>query len=124
MYVDKHSPNISYATKGANIDYREQLRKKEVVNYLIDTIKNEDSKLIDDYFIDGLIESITNKKNKNIRDSLFTIMKNITPEFLKSFLRGRVKNINSIDNNLLLFRVFIIYKMNIQINNNLKKICK
>lgn len=119
MFVEQRTSPIPFATKGANISHTEQLKKKEVVSYFVDTIKMSTYNLIDKTFVNDLINSVTSSNSITFKMKFLNKIKKVTPKSLKSYFRGRVKHLNYIDNHLLIFRVFIIYKMNEKINNTL-----
>lgn len=130
MYVENNTVPIPFATEGANIDYEEQLKKSEIVDYFVQTINNYSYELIDKDFIEEIILNVQNKhpksfksknfKTKSFKTKIINKIKGLMPSSLKHYIRAKVKSLNHIDNNLLLFRIFIVYRMHQKINNTIK----
>lgn len=120
--VDRKTPDIPFATEAAISDYRDLLKKGEFINYFIETIRDDSDDIIHRDFVNTLIERIQTKKKSSIRSKFLSSLKKKMPNILKGFLKAKIRNLNQMDDSLLLFRVFIIFRMNQKINHSIRYI--
>lgn len=116
--VEKGEREIPFASINANISHKDQLRRKEIVDYFIETInENKELELFDSDFLTNLF----NKTQSNNMDtkSISNTVKKFIPSFVKVWLKSKSKSLNTIDTYVLLFRVFIIFEMYRKINHHI-----
>lgn len=120
--VNSFEPKLEYATKGANENYTNILKKREVVELLKEMLSSIDAKKIfPASFLEDIIGKLKtepmNKRKKNtIKESLILFAKKKTPNSIKKLIPVK-KPYLSLDNNLLAFRLYIIIFMHRLLQN-------
>src|SRR5690606_32833090 len=102
--VEKREKKIPFASFNANISHKDQLKRKEMVDYFIETInENKDLDFFDSVFLEELFykcHSISIGSN-----SISKKVKQFMPQAVKVWLKSKNKNLNTIDSYVILFSV-------------------
>jgi hypothetical protein len=111
------SPNIPFATQGANSKLSDILKQKQVVELIVQELSSKEAKkLFSAEFLNYILKNITNSDKKNLdranSSSHKELIRKIIPLFLKNAFRFKDSSIVNIDFNVLAFRIYIIVRMN------------
>ena len=111
------SPNIPFATHGANAQRSEILKQKQIVELIEQELSSKEAKeLFSAEFLNYILKNTTISDQKHInRANYFSYkesIKKFIPLFLKNAIRVKDFSINNIDFNVLAFRIYIIVRMN------------
>ena len=111
--VDSVSPDVPYATEGANANPYGLLRKREVVELMRKELQSERARRIFntpflEYVLRGMHDEKSADKQGNARSRRG--IKSFVPHAVKAWLRALAPK-PALDGNILAFRVFIILRM-------------
>lgn len=119
--VNSISPEINYATDGANANAKLFLKSKEAVNLFSKELKSENSRSIFSLnFIEYILANLTVTEgyvHKKPALKMFIL------KYLPKSLRKKAKSLNTgrmVDVNVLAFRCYIISRMNQMLNEDAK----
>ncbi|OWW18563.1 asparagine synthase-related protein [Noviherbaspirillum denitrificans] len=111
--VDTISPDVPYATEGANASMGSVLRKREIAGLMRNKLLSEQAR-------QQFGTEFLNEVARGIRDEGFSpakrpgtranVIKSLVPRALKNWIRDRVAK-PSLDPNVLAFRVYMILRM-------------
>lgn len=110
------SPKIPFAKRSAIANDSDILRQKEVVKFLKEQLSADYAKeIFPADFLNKVLNDIktekSNKENSVNGFSLRVLIRRFIPAPLKRLIRANLSSLNSIDSNVLAFRIFIIVKM-------------
>ena len=114
--VNTLSPNIPYASKGANASPGEILKRKDFVDLLKYEINSHYARQkLPEEFLDFILKGIKEENisiltEKRLSGSCKDIIKAFLPRIVKNWLRDKGLS-PKVDSNVLAFRVYMIIKM-------------
>lgn len=111
--VDAMSPDVPFATSGANASPREILRKSSFAEIMKSEIRSEDAvNLLGDKFTEMIVQGIKvgEGRPRERKRSLKSLLKSILPSSMTDAFRRTVAS-PTVDGNILAFRVFMAVKM-------------
>jgi hypothetical protein len=110
------SPDVPYATVGANADNSEVLRLRQVVDLLKDAMSSDAAlELFSAEFIEKVLNNLKIIDEANLKNesstSLKSIVKQLLPYRFKSIIKTKVLSAPELDYNIIAFRMYIIMRM-------------
>lgn len=111
--VESISPNVPFATKGANASLKDILQSRAFAELLKSEISsNYSTNLFGEEFTDLIFKGIKvdEVKPRKKKQSVKNLISSILPKSLKNILRDTIAS-PTVDSNRLAFRVYIIIKM-------------
>lgn len=110
------SPDVPYATVGANADNSEVLRLRQIVDILKSEISSDAAlELFSAGFIKNVLNNLKVIEEANLKNesstSLKSLLKKLLPSRFKNILKTKVLSAPELDYNIIAFRMYIIMRM-------------
>jgi len=122
--VNSVSPDVPYATEGANANPYGLLRKREIVELMRKELQSERAKRIfNARFLEYVLRGMRDEKsaNKQGNSGSRRSIKALVPRVIRAWIRERLAK-PSLDGNVLAFRVFIVLRMDQILNCDLAEL--